>query len=183
VPLEPLLHPLHDYRRRQLFRAVSDYFAIFPFWVTDLLIVSIVSAAMSSMHSVLLVASLTLYKNIIALSRAVKSEVASSRLAVVGFACTAAQMALNPSGDIVGITIFSGSLSAPLSRVASDPGDILRGCLAKPALETAPETGYVAKAHQVPDTLYRQTRIGQVTDDLLFRLFVANRLEFGSLRR
>ena len=40
--------------------------AIFPLWVTDLLIVSIVSAAMSSMDSVLLVASSTLYKNLIA---------------------------------------------------------------------------------------------------------------------
>ena len=86
--------------------------AIFPFWVTDLLIVSIVSAAMSSMDSVLLVASSTLYKNIIAPFRAVKNEVASSRLAVVGFACAAALMALNPPGDIVGITIFSGSLYA-----------------------------------------------------------------------
>ena len=36
--------------------------AIFPFWVTDLLIVSIVSAAMSSMDSVLLVASSTCTK-------------------------------------------------------------------------------------------------------------------------
>ena len=73
--------------------------AIFPFWVTDLLIVSIVSAAMSSMDSVLLVASSTLYKNIIAPFRVVKNEVTSSRLAVVGFACAAALMALSSSGS------------------------------------------------------------------------------------
>ena len=86
--------------------------AIFPFWVTDLLIVSIVSAAMSSMDSVLLVASSTLYKNLIAPFKQVDNEVRLSRFAVVGFACVAAFMALNPPGDIVGITIFSGSLYA-----------------------------------------------------------------------
>ena len=86
--------------------------AIFPFWVTDLLIVSIVSAAMSSMDSVLLVASSTLYKNLIAPFKQVDNEVRLSRFAVVGFACVAAFMALNPPGDIVGITIFSCSLYA-----------------------------------------------------------------------
>jgi SSS family transporter len=86
--------------------------AIFPFWVTDLLIVSIVSAAMSSMDSVLLVASSTLYKNLIAPFKKVENEVRLSRVAVIGFACLAASMALNPPSDIVGITIFSGSLYA-----------------------------------------------------------------------
>jgi len=92
-------------------RLVNDP-AIFPFWVTDLLIVSIVSAAMSSMDSVLLVASSTLYKNIIAPFKAIENEVRWSRVAVIGFACVSAFMALNPPGDIVGITIFSGSLYA-----------------------------------------------------------------------
>ena len=59
--------------------------AIFPFWVTDLLIVSIVSAAMSSMDSVLLVASSTLYKNLIAPFKKVENEVRLSRIAVIGF--------------------------------------------------------------------------------------------------
>ena len=86
--------------------------AIFPFWVTDLLIVSIVSAAMSSMDSVLLVASSTLYKNLVAPFKKVENEVRLSRFAVIGFACVAAFLALNPPGDIVGITIFSGSLYA-----------------------------------------------------------------------
>lgn len=92
-------------------RLVNDP-AIFPFWVTDLLIVSIVSAAMSSMDSVLLVASSTLYKNIIAPFKTIKNEVRWSRAAVIAFACISAFMALNPPGDIVGITIFSGSLYA-----------------------------------------------------------------------
>ena len=85
---------------------------IFPFWVTDLLIVSIVSAAMSSMDSVLLVASSTLYKNIISPFKTIQNEVRWSRAAVIAFACISAFMALNPPGDIVGITIFSGSLYA-----------------------------------------------------------------------
>ena len=85
---------------------------IFPFWVTDLLIVSVVSAAMSSMDSVLLVASSTLYKNLIAPFHHVKNEVRWSRMAVIVLALIAALMALNPPGDIVGITIFSGSLYA-----------------------------------------------------------------------
>ena len=92
-------------------RLVNDP-AIFPFWVTDLLIVSIVSAAMSSMDSVLLVASSTLYKNIIAPFKTIENEVRWSRAAVIAFACISALMALNPPGDIVGITIFSGSLYA-----------------------------------------------------------------------
>ena len=92
-------------------RLVNDP-AIFPFWVTDLLIVSIVSAAMSSMDSVLLVASSTLYKNIIAPFKTIENEVRWSRGAVIAFACISAFMALNPPGDIVGITIFSGSLYA-----------------------------------------------------------------------
>ena len=92
-------------------RLVNDP-AIFPFWVTDLLIVSIVSAAMSSMDSVLLVASSTLYKNIIAPFKTIENEVGWSRAAVIAFACISAFMALNPPGDIVGITIFSGSLYA-----------------------------------------------------------------------
>ena len=92
-------------------RLVNDP-AIFPFWVTDLLIVSIVSAAMSSMDSVLLMASSTLYKNIIAPFKTIENEVRWSRAAVIAFACISAFMALNPPGDIVGITIFSGSLYA-----------------------------------------------------------------------
>ena len=81
-------------------------------WVTDLLIVSIVSAAMSSMDSVLLVASSTLYKNLIAPFRTNQHELRWTRGAVVVFAAIAAGMALNPPGDIVTVTIFSGSLYA-----------------------------------------------------------------------
>ncbi len=86
--------------------------AIFPLWAADFLIVAIVAAAMSSMDSVLLVAASTLYKNVVAPFRATTRELQWTRLAVIGFAVVAAGLALNPPGDIVEITIFSGSLYA-----------------------------------------------------------------------
>jgi SSS family transporter len=90
---------------------VSDP-AVFPLWAGDFLIVAIMAAAMSSMDSVLLVAASTLYKNIIEPIRHSRRQLQWTRLAVVGFAVFAAGLALNPPGDIVEITIFSGSLYA-----------------------------------------------------------------------
>jgi SSS family transporter len=94
---------------------------VFPIWAGDFLIVAIVAAAMSSIDSVLLVAASTLFKNLIApLGRSDErqethwglSDVQWTRLAVVVIAVVAAGLALNPPGDIVEITIFSGSLYA-----------------------------------------------------------------------
>ena len=86
--------------------------SVFPLWATDFLIVSILAAAMSSMDSVLLVAASTLYKNIVAPFRGPSREVLWTRASVFGFSVLAALLALNPPGDIVEITIFSGSLYA-----------------------------------------------------------------------
>ena len=86
--------------------------SIFPYWAADFLIVAIVAAAMSSMDSVLLVAASTLFKNMIDPFTKAKAGVRWTRLAVVGFAVLAAVLALRPPGDIVEITIFSGSLYA-----------------------------------------------------------------------
>jgi Na+/pantothenate symporter len=86
--------------------------AVFPIWATDFLIVSILAAAMSSMDSVLLVAASTLYKNLIAPFKQRSRELLWTRTAVVGFSIVAALLALKPPGDIVEITIFSGSLYA-----------------------------------------------------------------------
>ena len=86
--------------------------SVFPLWATDFLIVSILAAAMSSMDSVLLVAASTLYKNIVAPFRGPSREVLWTRATVFGFSVLAALLALNPPGDIVEITIFSGSLYA-----------------------------------------------------------------------
>ena len=86
--------------------------SVFPLWATDFLIVSILAAAMSSMDSVLLVAASTLYKNIVAPFRGPSRELLWTRASVIGFSVLAALLALNPPGDIVEITIFSGSLYA-----------------------------------------------------------------------
>jgi len=85
---------------------------VFPLWATDFLIVSVLAAAMSSMDSVLLVAASTLYKNMIVPFKHSVNELRWTRASVVVFAVVAAAMALNPPGDIVEITIFSGSLYA-----------------------------------------------------------------------
>ncbi|MEM9620202.1 MAG: hypothetical protein AAF993_01040 [Pseudomonadota bacterium] len=92
--------------------------SVFPLWAADFLIVAIMAAAMSSMDSVLLVAASTLYKNIALpwlgtrASADPQGQVRWTRVAVIGFALVAALLALNPPGDIVEITIFSGSLYA-----------------------------------------------------------------------
>ena len=86
--------------------------AVFPVWAGDFLIVAIVAAAMSSMDSVLLVAASTLFKNLVTPVKPVQRQVMGTRWAVVGFAVVSALLALNPPGDIVEITIFSGSLYA-----------------------------------------------------------------------
>ena len=86
--------------------------AIFPVWAADFLILAIVAAAMSSMDSVLLVASSTLYKNLVMPFKPSKNPVVFTRLTIVLTAVFAAALALNPPGDIVEITIFSGSLYA-----------------------------------------------------------------------
>ncbi|MEM7099521.1 MAG: sodium/solute symporter [Pseudomonadota bacterium] len=89
---------------------------VFPIWAGDFLIVAIVAAAMSSMDSVLLVAASTLDKNLIAPAQRTRIDqpgrVKATRLGVIGFAVVSAVLALNPPGDIVQITIFSGSLYA-----------------------------------------------------------------------
>ena len=85
---------------------------IFPVWASDFLILAIVAAAMSSMDSVLLVASSTLYKNLVMPFRRSKNPLIFTRIVVIGTAIFAAILALNPPGDIVEITIFSGSLYA-----------------------------------------------------------------------
>ena len=86
--------------------------AIFPFWVADFLIVAVVAAAMSSMDSVLLVAASTAFKNLVAPFAGEAHPLLWTRCALFGFAIVAALIALNPPGDIVELTIFSGSLYA-----------------------------------------------------------------------
>ncbi len=85
---------------------------IFPIWAAYFLTVAIVAAAMSSMDSVLLVAASTSFKNLIRPLHPTKAELGWTRSLVMVIAVLAAALALNPPGDIVEITIFSGSLYA-----------------------------------------------------------------------
>lgn len=90
--------------------------SIFPLWLSDLLIVAIIAAAMSSMDSVLLVAASVFCHDIWSPLRstqlAPQKTVALTRGFVVLFAVTGAVLALRPPGGIVEITILSGSLYA-----------------------------------------------------------------------
>ena len=83
---------------------------VFPFWASDVLLVAIISAAMSSMDSVLLVAASVLSRDLLRVRA--EQGIRLTRIAVVGLALIAAVAALRPPGDIVAITIFSGSLYA-----------------------------------------------------------------------
>ena len=83
---------------------------VFPFWASDVLLVAIVAAAMSSMDSVLLVAASVCVRDLLGGQPA--QGLRLTRIAVVGLAVLAAIIALRPPGDIVAITIFSGSLYA-----------------------------------------------------------------------
>ena len=67
---------------------------------------------MSSIDSVLLVAASTGYKNVLAPFSNAAKPLLWTRAAVVAFALISALVALEPPGDILQITIFSGSLYA-----------------------------------------------------------------------
>ena len=91
--------------------------SIFPPWAGDFLFVAIVAAAMSSLDSVLLVAASTGYKNLLQPFRPVDQTnliepLRWTRGLVVALAVFAAAIALDPPGDILQLTIFSGSLYA-----------------------------------------------------------------------
>lgn len=86
--------------------------SVFPLWAADFLFVAIVAAAMSSIDSVLLVAASTGYKNVLAPFSNAAKPLMWTRVAVVALALISALVALEPPGDILQITIFSGSLYA-----------------------------------------------------------------------
>ena len=86
--------------------------SVFPLWAADFLFVAIVAAAMSSIDSVLLVAASTGYKNLLAPFSNAAKPLLWTRVAVVALALISALVALEPPGDILQITIFSGSLYA-----------------------------------------------------------------------
>lgn len=102
--------------------------AVFPPLARDFLVVAILAAAMSSLDSVLLVAASVATRDIagrwLTPAHAIGTAEGRSqdagdarivlwtRIGVVAFAVVAAAIALKPPGDIVELTIFSGSLFA-----------------------------------------------------------------------
>ena len=93
--------------------------AVFPRLAGDFLVVAILAAAMSSLDSVLLVASAVAVRDVAAprwrRGSAVDADrriVRWTRIGVLAFAFVAAAIALNPPAGIVELTIFSGSLFA-----------------------------------------------------------------------
>jgi SSS family transporter len=91
--------------------------SVFPLWAGDFLFVAIVAAAMSSMDSVLLVAASTGFRNLFLplmgpQAMAASHQLGWTRLLVILLAGLSAFFALDPPGDILQITIFSGSLYA-----------------------------------------------------------------------
>ena len=88
--------------------------SIFPSLLSDFLVVAILSAAMSSMDSVLLVAGSVAMRDVVGVVMPVneRKQMLYTRLGVIICAILAAGFALNPFGDIVEITTFSGSLYA-----------------------------------------------------------------------
>lgn len=88
--------------------------AIFPMLIADFLVVAILAAAMSSMDSVLLVAGSVTMRDVIGVVVPLSEERQTlyTRIGVIACAAFAALFALNPFGDIVEITILSGSLYA-----------------------------------------------------------------------
>ena len=82
--------------------------------IGDFLVVAIIAAAMSSLDGVLLVAASVVTRDIRMELAPVTDAgaVAWTRGGIIAFAALAALIALNPPGDIVEITIFSGSLYA-----------------------------------------------------------------------
>ncbi len=88
--------------------------AIFPLLIADFLVVAILAAAMSSMDSVLLVAGSVTMRDVVGVVVPMSEERQTfyTRIGVIACAAFAALFALNPFGDIVEITILSGSLYA-----------------------------------------------------------------------
>lgn len=101
---------------------------VFPSWLSELLLVAILAAAMSSLDSVLLVIASVFYQDLLVpLRRWLRGDqppatplaaadqthgIGQTRLFVVLFALLAALLALRPPSGIVEITTFSGSLYA-----------------------------------------------------------------------
>ena len=120
-----LLAPVGLYARNLLPQHLSDTDRVVPALlasgavfgpiVSALLVLAMVSAAMSSLDSVLLVMASTCERDLVGLWRGTRSEessIGATRIYVLVFAVLAALIALDPPGSVVALTSFSGSLYA-----------------------------------------------------------------------
>ncbi len=89
--------------------------AFFPPAIGAVLLLAMIAAAMSSLDSVLLVVASTFQRDVRSVWRAVDSDqqaLRETRICVAAFAVLTAAVALDPPGEIVLLTAFSGSLYA-----------------------------------------------------------------------
>jgi SSS family transporter len=120
-----LLVPIGIYAWRALPAGVSDSdlvvpsllnnTTVFPEYVGAVLMVAMVAAAMSSLDSVLLVMATTFQRDVVSKFRPTSDDshaIRNTRIMVAVFALVTAIIALNPPGQIVTLTAFSGSLFA-----------------------------------------------------------------------
>lgn len=120
-----LLVPIGLYAHRVLPGTLSDTDLVVPNLLTDssvfspatgaFLLVAMVAAAMSSLDSVLLVTATTVERDIASRfnpGRTDANELRNTRIMVAAFALITAIISLNPPGQIVALTVFSGSLFA-----------------------------------------------------------------------
>lgn len=119
------LVPIGIYARNIYPQGITDTDTIVPALLTGgavfnplasaFLLVALMSAAITSLDSVLLVMASTLHRDIVGILRkdvAERSAVRATRLYVVLFAIITALIALNPPAGIVLLTSFSGSMYA-----------------------------------------------------------------------
>ena len=88
---------------------------IFHPFISSLMLVALLAAAMSSLDSVLLVTASTFERDIMSTIRGQKAElksIRSTRQYVALFAVLTALVAINPPGSIVALTSLSGALYA-----------------------------------------------------------------------
>ena len=120
-----LLLPIGIYARNIFPTGISDTDRVVPMLLADpqifepvlsaFLLVTLVAAAMSSLDSVLLIVASTCHRDIFELFKRSGSEEAAVRntgLYVLVFAIITALVALDPPGEIVTLTAFSGSVYA-----------------------------------------------------------------------
>ncbi|MEM8934497.1 MAG: hypothetical protein AAGE94_25105, partial [Acidobacteriota bacterium] len=89
--------------------------SVFPMWIGAFLMVAMVAAAMSSLDSVLLVTATTLQRDLVDRWIPAGSDakaLRNTRIMVAILAAITAIIALDPPGQIVTLTAFSGSLYA-----------------------------------------------------------------------